>query len=230
MRSLLQIVTFLTPIENPKSYSEKFWQTLSMIEDFFINNTLSQHKETTETEEYLQIAYTLIEWFHAVISYKKASALERYTLPYSILEIYTEHSNPDTPTTNDFLSTITHCFSGTFAWEYFVDIDSSYSVEAMNAWKKYNLNDIKHISLDTEDSIKNKKLLDALYYLRYTLAKNHKKITNYTENIDWIPEYLSWVLKSSRERIDMNQSMIEENIKSLDSQIAIVTSYFTHTS
>ncbi len=71
-----------------------------------------------------------------------------------------------------FLNDNIRFVSGVFFEEYFLDADSKFRIDAMNSGKKYSVDDLKKFDTSLPNSRENKRLLDSLLYLHYSLMKN----------------------------------------------------------
>lgn len=227
MRTLLEITTFHTPIDSENITFKKSQEVDSMLRDFLTNNALLEEEEEIEDPHFQIHLFHLPEKFFIVFKEKKHEFIDKYHLPYLTMSVVSDNETIDTVIVTDLLSTVSHFFSGSYVNEYFVDIDSNYEIDAMNAGKKYNLADLKHIDLSGENMDKNKKMLDSLYYLRLSLDENLKKIhlaknqENSHEN-----SVLNGVISLAEDRMSMNEQALNEQISQLDAQIRIVTNYF----
>ena len=99
----------------------------------------------------------------------------------------------------------------------------------MNSGKKYSIADIDGLNINQKDTEENKKLLDSLLYLNYTLERNIQDIFLLEREIGSVISsdgVISAQLQASTLRRDETKNSLITNLKKLHKQIEIVLHYF----
>jgi hypothetical protein len=172
MRQIADILVFKTPFENADSFAEKIRRGLTMFRDYCnnaslpvreIQNTTPTRQEQifADTRGQIRISFSSLANL-AEFSYYPALSI-RYELDESVFQ---------TSAIEHFLNDNIRFISGVFFEEYFLDTDSKFHIESMNSGKKYSVDDLKKFDTSLPTSKENKRLLDSLLYLHYSLIKN----------------------------------------------------------
>ncbi len=231
MRTILEIVTFHTPVDSIDITESREQQIRDMIEDFLVNSWEQFEKIDTNNTLYEISTYTHKNVILS-IHIKQDNEMQNYILPHCNITVEMDDMNLSKDIVEDFLNTIIRFFSGTLTREYFIDYDSTYQIDTMNQWKKYTIEDIKKIDMNDIYNSKNKNLLDAILYLHYTLEKQILALG--IEQID-LDNFLQKhtesnsiknVLSLSRERTNITTENLFINIQILYKQIQILLGYF----
>lgn len=228
MRSFLEIVTFFTSLDNRTSYEEKEKQIIDMISDAMTNSWESFRKDEKRDEQYTVTSYQ-IDYLRVEFSIKEDSLMENPYFPHLILEVFIEEAHFEKENIESFLNTITRFFSGAFQNDYFISYDTRYSISSMNSGKKYSIADIDGLNINQKDTEENKKLLDSLLYLNYTLERNIQDIFLLEREIGSVISsdgVISAQLEASTLRRDETKNSLITNLKKLHKQIEIVLHYF----
>lgn len=233
MRTILEIVTFHTPVDSLEITESKEQQIRSMIEDFFVNSWEQFEKIDTNNSLYEISTYTHKNVILS-IHIKQDSEMLNYILPHCDIRVEMNDENISKVIVEDFLNTIIRFFSGTLTREYFIDYDSTYQIDTMNQWKKYTIEDIKKIDMNDLYNSKNKSLLDAILYLHYTLNKQILALGIEQIDLDnYLEEHtesnsIKNALSLSRERTSITTENLFINIQIIYKQIQILLGYFIH--
>ena len=228
MRSILEIVTFFTPIDDRNTVEEKE----KAIEDMIILS-LQNAGDTFEKNIHTDTQYTITTYtlmgIQIEISIKNDSQMENYYLPHLSLCIFIDEKSLIKENIESFLNTITRFFSWMYREDYFVAHDTKFDLIEMNSGKKYSLDDIKNIDTDAIISKKNKNLLDSLLYLHYTLEKQIHDISSLEQNIEEFQtsqsEFIGSLYITGMRKDETKKSLIQ-NRTLLHAQIAILLQYF----
>jgi hypothetical protein len=131
MRTILEIVTFHTPIDSLEITESREQQIRSMIEDFLVNSGEKFEKSETNNQ-----TYDICNYKHknAIlhIAIKKDIEMQNHILPHCDVKIEMNDNIINKEIIEDFLNTIIRFFSGTLTREYFIDYDPIYKVDTMN--------------------------------------------------------------------------------------------------
>ena len=171
-------------------------------------------------DKYLQ-ADDIMPYFDRFEQIKNSPKLKQFAPKYL--------QDADIKNIESFLNTITRFFSGAFQDDYFINYDTHYSISSMNSGKKYNIEDIERLNINQKDTEENKKLLDSLLYLHYTLERNIQDIFLLEREIGSVISsdgILSAQLEASTLRRDETKNSLITNLKTLHKQIEIVLHYF----
>ncbi|MBP9812575.1 hypothetical protein KBC86_04280 [Candidatus Gracilibacteria bacterium] len=228
MRSLLEIVTFFTSLDNRASYEEKEKQIIDMISDAMTNSGEPFQKDEKRDKQYTVISYQ-IDYLRVEFSIKEDFLMENPYFPHLILEVFIEEAHFEKENIESFLNTITRFFSGAFQNDYFISYDTRYSISSMNSGKKYSIEDIERLNINQKDTEENKKLLDSLLYLHYTLERNIQDIFLLEREIGSVISsdgVISAQLEASTLRRDETKNSLITSLKTLHKQIEIVLHYF----
>lgn len=229
MRSLLEIITFFTPLDERWAMEQKEKAISDMIVLALENAWEGFEKNSKTDTKYTLTQYTL-EGIKIEISIKNDSEMNNYYLPHLLLNVSINESKFLQENIEAFLNTITRFFSGMYKQDYFVTHDTKYRLIDMNSGKKYSIDDIGDIDTESITSKKNKNLLDSLLYLHYTLSVRIQDFAKLEEEIHTIEESSkesagSILLKNIRK--EEVQISLVKNKNLLQSQIEIVLQYFT---
>ena len=233
MRTILEIVTFCTPVDSIEIVESREKQIRDMIEDFLLNSWDQFEKVNTDNALY-EVSTYIHKDVVLSVSIKQNSEMQNCMIPHCDISINMNDKNLEKEIVEDFLNTIIRFFSGTFTREYFIEYDSIYKIEPMNQWKKYTIDDIKKIDMNDIYNSKNKNLLDAILYLHYTLEKQILALG--IEQID-LDNYLqkntelntiNTIFSLSKERVNLTTTNLLINIQIIYNQIQILLGYFIH--
>lgn len=232
MRTILEIVTFHTPVDIIEITENKEQKIRTMIADFLINSWENFEEKKTTNEDFEIQSYILMNTILDV-SIKRDNKMWSYILPHCIIRVSMNDSAFEKTIIEDFLNTIIRFFSGTLVNEYFLDYDSSYHLDEMNQWKKYSIKDITNIDVEWTKKSKSKNLLDSMLYLHYTLEKQifslgiqRKELETFLSG-KWVSEYPIGYLSLSKKRTNTIIDSLLNSITVLHNQIQIILSYFT---
>lgn len=172
MRQIADILAFKTPFENADSFSEKIRRSLTMFRDYCGNASLPVKEVTSTTPTRLEHVFSDAGG-NVRVSFSSLSNLSEFSY-YPALSIRYEldESVFRKPAIESFLNDNIRFVSGVFFEEYFLDTDSKFHIDAMNSGKKYSVDDLKKFDTAMPNSRENKRLLDSLLYLHYSLMKN----------------------------------------------------------
>lgn len=232
MRTILEIVTFHTPVDVIEITESKEQKIRTMIADFLINSWENFEEKKTTNDDYEIQSYILTNTILDV-SIKRDNRMYNYILPHCIITVSMDDSLFEKTIIEDFLNTIIRFFSGTLVNEYFLDYDSTYNLDEMNQWKKYSIKDIANIDIEWTKKSKNKNLLDSILYLHYTLEKQIFSLGIQRKELDtflsgkWEKEYSIEYISLSKKRTDSTIDGLLKAITILHNQIQIILSYFT---
>ena len=228
MRSILEIVTFFTPIDQRSIVEEKEKAIADMIMLSLQNAWDTFEKNTNIDIQYSTTIYTL-EGIKIEISIKNDSQMEDYYLPHLLLSIFVDEKHFIKENIESFLNTITRFFSWMYKEDYFVAYDTKFDLIEMNSGKKYSLDDIKNIDTDSITSKKNKNLLDSLLYLHYTLDERIQDISSLEQDAKQF-QSSRWEFIGSLHITELRKDETKENLIQnraiLHTQIEILLQYF----
>ncbi len=228
MRSLLEIVTFFTPIDQRSIVEEKEKAIADMIMLSLQNAWDTFEKNTNINIQYSTTIYTL-EGIKIEISIKNDSQMEDYYLPHLLLSIFIDEKHFIKENIESFLNTITRFFSWMYKKDYFVAYDTKFDLIEMNSGKKYSLDDIKNIDTASIASKKNKNLLDSLLYLHYTLDARIQDISSLEQDVKQLQvsgwEFIGSLHITEMRKDETKESLIQ-NRTILHTQIEILLQYF----
>ena len=230
MRKLLDITIFLTPIDPVEESIQKSESVKQMMKDYIDNSGDIFVCEDEEKNLYKSLTFsnTLCQFSYA----EKTPAWENLRDPWIIFSASFDTEKVEHDIIEWVLDDTIRFFAWVFRDEYFIDYESSYRLSAMNAWKKYALDDISSIDITNRKSKENKKLLDSLLYLHYTLERDlvslgisHIQIEVLLESkkIEW--PLVKNLTVSKIKNQELTDSLLR-NIHILRSQIDIVLHYF----
>lgn len=232
MRTILEIVTFHTPVDIIEITENKEQKIRTMIADFLINSWENFEEKKTTNEDY-EIQSYILKNTVLDVSIKQDSKMWNHIIPHCIVTISMNDFVFENTIVEDFLNTIIRFFSGTLVNEYFLNYDSSYHLDEMNQWKKYSIKDIANIDVEWTKKSKNKNLLDSILYLHYTLEKEIFSLGIQRKELDtflswkWLSEYSIEYISMSKKRTDSTIIELLKTISTLHNQIQIILSYFT---
>jgi hypothetical protein len=228
MRSILEVITFFTPIDTRDIVEKKESAIEDMVLTAMENSAEAFKKNISETQLYRVSSYS-IENIRLDISIKKDEYMDDYYDPHLALEIFIEDGSFQKENIESFLNTVIRFFSGMYRDSYFIFFDSQYEILAMNQGKKYTIDDLKDINIHSIFSEKNKSLLDSLFYLHYTLERRIKESFSLDVSLSKIISkegILIDALNLAKIRKDQVTQNLIQNLKMLHSQIEIVLQYF----
>ncbi len=229
MRSILEIITFFTPLDERKSAEEKEAAIEDMVQTSMENSWENFKVTSWDTWSYSLHFYT-IDSLRVELSVKKDEYMSDFYAPHMILTIGIDEIHFKKENIEAFLNTVTRFFSGVYKESYFISYDSKYSIIEMNSGKKYSIEDIKDVDLQSIFSEKNKNLLDSLLYLHYTLEERIKDFTSLEKDLNPLSTqrgvlesalFTTWIRKG-----EVQESLIK-NRSVLHAQIEIILQYFS---
>jgi hypothetical protein len=172
MRQIADILVFKTPFENAESFAEKIRRSLSMFRDYCGNASLPVQEVASKTETRQEHVFADAGG-NIRVSFSSLAGLSEFSY-YPALGIRYELNESvfETAAIESFLNDNIRFVSGVFFEEYFLDTDSKFRIDAMNSGKKYSVDDLKKFDTAKPTSRENKRLLDSLLYLHYSVMKN----------------------------------------------------------
>lgn len=231
MRKILDITVFRTPVDTLELLQKKWEYIIQMFSDYIMNSG-DDFTEMRETNSYFK-KITFSNELSIFTLCTEYIISDTYYKPYIIFSIQIADTGIPSELIENILNDTIRFFSWMFQDDYFIDYDDTYHIFPMNVGKKYSIEDIDWLNMDNRNTKENKKLLDSLLYLHYTLQNNIWDLKVSQWEIDTIlAEYTSswsieWAMKIAKISNHTATEALIKNILILRTQIHIIISYFT---
>lgn len=213
MRNIAEVVIFTTPFEEKATLETKFTRMQQMIEDYFTNSQIPINKTIRDNEEYRSIEYNTLLWIQIV--YSKKIGNNPY-FPFIIGNYFIDEANFHKEDIEYFLNDHIKFIHNVFFEDFFIDYDEKYTLIEINKGKTLRYEELEQFDLTNKWSKKNKKILDSLMFLYYTLIKKMYEIENFSQESSKHKEYF---LQGYSAFLDKKHSLLKEQMQEMAKKI-----------
>lgn len=242
MYEVLEILVFKSPFDTQGDFLKKQMMLTTMFEDYAVATEgkifSSEEQKGAVVFDSKKIQYTGVSMELQLAIKKELSPvrkdispkeLNHSVAPMIIFSVHMRAGAFDKQAVESLLDDTIRFFSGVFPGEYFADVDSQYTISRMNEGKKYQESDLVAYDFEKHDSAQNKRMYDALLYLRYGLTKNMKQLQSElqkSEDVSSSSEAFQSHLETTKERSILSIESIKRQLQIMDDQIIFVTNAF----